>query len=193
MAKSGQLWLYSTIGHYMACQLPPFYDTDINNKNSVIPENSTACVPAYKLFLCQASGIGIKCFTAQMVMIISSKPLPISFLFHTPFWLVTLIILFFCLFSYFHRTKTGPFLWVPIIQSGSSSDLRLTKVWEVMLKDEKHTKFHSHPATSSRALAIPFTLPSAISVAWPTCLFLWLVSFQKHFPCRKGSQSKLER
>lgn len=88
----------------------PFCDTDINNKNSVIPENSTACVPAYKLFLCQASGIGIKCFTAQMVMIISSKSLPISFLFHTPFWPVILIILFFCLFSYFHRAETGPFI-----------------------------------------------------------------------------------
>lgn len=61
----------------------PFCDTDINNKNSVIPENSTACVPSYKLFLCQASGIGIKCSTAQMVVIILSKPLPISFLFYT--------------------------------------------------------------------------------------------------------------
>lgn len=48
---------------------------------------------------------------------------------------------------------------------GSRSDLRLTKAHEEMLKSEKHTRFHSHPATSSRGLVIPFTLPPAISVA----------------------------
>lgn len=147
--------LQPLLHHWPLCGLSssPFCDTDINNKNSVIPENSTACVPSYKLFLCQASGIGIKCSTAQMVMIISSKPLPISFLFYTLLWASHFNNFIFLLIQLVPWDKNwflhvNPFYDIFLIQSGSNADIRLTKENEEMFKCKRYTRFHSHPAAS---------------------------------------------